>query len=216
MPIGELNPCAFQCGGGPTLPEKIYEQLRSGLGKNGAGPEDGIEDRWRQAKALAIAKALDVQERAAMQAFPNLGVEHLPIYEAILGLREGENLADRTDAVTAAYVGVPDATDPGLEAALQRIDSTISLVVVDATESLVAHFGKPFQIGAATQDPAEWPAYSEHLFAFIHWPVIDETKRPLVERLLNKSLPSWCDWVIYQSVGFVLDESPLDVTFLGG
>lgn len=209
--LGALNPCAFQVGGGPTLPETVWRQLRSGLGTQGPGPVSGVEDRWRQAKALGIAKVLSMQERAAAQAWPQLGVEHLPIYEAILGVAGGDTLAARSEAAAAAYVGVPDATDPGLLAALQRIDPTIELVVVPAAESAVARHGKPF---GSTQETAQWPAYSEHFFAFVKWPVIDESKRSTVERLLNKSLPAWCDFVIYQSEGFTLDEDPLDVTFL--
>ncbi len=209
--LGSMNPLPMRVGGGPTRAEVIWRQLRSGLGTRGAGPEGSSEDRWRQAKALGIAKVLSMQERAAAQAFPQLGIEHLPIYEAILAVTGGDTLAARTEAVTAAYVGVPDATDPGLEAALQRIDPTIELVVAPHAEALVTRYGKPF---GAAQDTAKWPAYSEHFFAFVKWPVIDESKRGSVERLLNKSLPAWCDFVIYQSEGFTLDEDPLDVTFL--
>lgn len=206
MSLGALNPCAFQCGGGPTLVEKIYRALRASLGRDGAGPEGGLEDTWRIAKAIAIAKALSAGERAAMQAFPNLGVEHLPIYEGILGVRDGETLAERTEAVAAAYVGVPDATDTGLEGALKKIDPSIELVIVDRDSSAISRYGYPFG--------ADYVAYSEHFFAFVEWPAIDESKRATVERLLNKALPAWCDFSIYQSRGFVLDESELDVTYM--
>jgi hypothetical protein len=223
MGLGILNPCGFQCGGGPTLTEKVYRQLRQGLGTDGAGPEDGLEDRWRQCKALVIAKAMDVSERAAMQAFPQLGVEHAPVYEAVLSLPAQPTLAEETDAIASSYTLELDATIAGLQDELSAIDAAIVIDLIASGQSVVTRHGKPFQVDGAPQGTSQWPAYSQHFFLHVRWPVTGGVppadKKRLVERALSRSLPSWVDWTIYNQAGFYLDgfnDSYLDVTAMGG
>lgn len=219
--LGALCPLPFQVGGGPTLPEKVYRELREGLGEGGAGPEDGLEDSWRQAKALGIAKALSVVERAAMQAFPDRGIEHLPVYEAILGIATEDHLVARTSAVVDAYTLQLDATIPGLKQSLQAIDPIIEIDTISPDKSVVTRHGKPFDDDP--DDTSYWPAYSQHFFLHVRWPVPggvpDADKKRRVARVLSRALPSWVDWTIYNQAGFYCDgylDSYLDVTAMGG
>lgn len=219
--IGALNPCAFKVGGGPTLAEKLYRESRLSLGEGGAGEVNSLEDKWRQAKALARAKGLAAVERAASQAFPHLGVEQLPVYEDMLSLEGAGEAADRSEAVARALSDDPAATVPNLLDELRRIDPIIELDTIDATESVVARYGKPFQVDGSAQQSSRWPAFSQHFFAHVRWPVPGgippSDDRAEVVRSLNRMLPAWCDFVIYNKVGFFFDgfnDSFLDITAL--
>lgn len=219
--LGGLHPLPFHVGGGPTFAEKLYNESRSALGPKGAGPTGGLEDSWRKCRALAMSKAASAAERAAMRAFPSSGGEALPIWEALLGVDQELTIGDRIASVTAAFTQSLDAVASSIETRLQEVDATITVEAVDADTTTVARSGQPFQVASGdAHDTSRWPAYSEHAILFVKWPggVPDTDKRRRVERILNRDLPAWWDWRIYNVSGFYCDgylNSFCDLTLLG-
>lgn len=219
--LGGLSPLPMQIGGGATIAEKLYRESRSALGRNGAGPEGGLEDSWRKCRALAMSKAVSAAERAAMRAFPSSGGEALPIWEALLGVDQEATDGARIEAVTSAYTQSLDAVGESIEQRLQAIDATITVEAVDPDSTTIARFGQPFQVDAGdAHDTSMWPAYSEHAILLVKWPggIPDANKRRRVERILNRDLPAWWDWRIFNASGFYCDgfnDSYCDLTLLG-
>lgn len=219
--LGGLHPLPFQVGGGLTMAEKLYRESRSALGEKGAGPEGGLEDSWRKCRALAMSKAANAAERAAMRAYPSAGGEALPIWEGLLGVAEESTIGARIEAVTSAYTQSLDAVAGAIEDRLQAIDASITVEALDPDTATIAHFGQPFQVDAIhDHDTSRWPAYSEHAILFVKWPgaVPDSDKRRRVERILNRDLPAWWDWRIFNASGFYCDgfnDSYCDLTLLG-
>ena len=134
-------------GGAPSGDEKMYNALRSMLGKGGISviPE-GIDDLEIQADALALAAIAAFDERAALQIFPNLAIDAIPSYEAILGIVPGKDDPEDAErqAVAADWVARNSAEIPTLTERLQAIDSRLSVLDDTWANAKVTHPGMPF------------------------------------------------------------------------
>lgn len=224
---GRHNPWPLQWGGGPSDFEQLWSMLRAALGDGGAGPVEGLEDAWREAKVCGLLKATTVAERALLQAFPGKATDHLEIIESELGVAPSGSLEDRRRTVESTWVEALSATIPEIRAALQAIDPSIDVATLDADEAAAwqhgMHLAGDAPVFDATLNGAQWPNYGQHFIVGILWNgapsgIPDPATRLQVERYLNRALPAWVDWVIFNRVGFYLDgfnDSRLDLTAFG-
>jgi len=227
---GPLNPLPHHVGGHPSPTEKVYRVMRAAVGrvtKNrpAAGPVGGLEDTWRVSRARTIARVLQLQELAALQAFPNRATVHLPVYEEQLAVPREDTDEQRRRAVTAAYTAKLEAIIPTIRAKLAAIDSGIDVLTMADDYATVFQFGQAL---ASRTTPSDWggrvagvmPNFSTHFVLLVQWlgapsGIPDPEKRAQVERYLNSTLPSWCDYTIQNGAGFYLDgynDSRLDLT----
>jgi hypothetical protein len=212
---GWHNPWPFEWGGAPTPDETIYEALRSAVGNLAAEDDTGIDGLWRQCRAAAIAKVSELAELAVMQAFPQVATVHLELWEEYLSITPSGNATeeDRRLDVAIAYARMILADGPDLLQQLRTIDSRFTVDRIDREENTTTVLGCPY--------PTLWPAYSGEGVL----PVRLQTSAPIpteadrlsmmrAKRVLSEVLPAWQDFSIATSFGFVLDESPLDLTML--
>ncbi len=227
---GRQNPWPFQWGGGRSAFEQAWMSLRAMLGPKGPGPIGGLEDGWREAKVSGIVKVLTMAERAAMQALPQSATDHIPVYEELLHLSPGQ-LSDqeRRDAISLIWSGVLSALIPELRAALQTIDTDLDVIMpLDIDKTANFQFGQAFrnpggeEFGTwpTTQNESDYPNYANHFILYVLYsnqPVAtgpDANKIAAVEDMLRERLPSWVDYVIITSVGFLAGTSPVGWTGL--
>jgi hypothetical protein len=204
--IGRQNPLGTEVGGGESEVERIYNALRGALGEDGAGPVGSLEDEWRWTRAEAIAAAISLMELALMQYFPDHATVFIPAWEEDLRVPQQPTDVERRAAITAAYVGGTGAVWPWLRAQLQKVDPTIDLIVQDPDQSFEFGLGRYLGPRApegdvldyGAQATSRFPMYSSHFLLTVLWPggIPDPALRDQVERILNDSLPSWCDWQI--------------------
>lgn len=219
MSYGWGNSLPLEIGGSSTEIEAIYDALRNAVGVGGAGPVDGIEDLWRQSKAIGLAAATTSMERAALQALPMFASDHLPVYEELLGIVPGadDTEADRVTAVSIAWSKTLRADGEGLGLAVQAIDARAGLDYLDNTTGQTVTFGKAFaprpddgSYGTTTTQ-TDIPNWSTDFFQLITYaldPGATIIATPILlalRRLLNEVLPSWVDWEINDGYGFYLD-----------
>jgi len=228
--IGGLCPVPFEVGGGDTEDERVYQAMRRAVGDGGvAVTENGIDGLWRRCKAGAIASLNTFPERAALQAFPHLATDHIPVYEEELGITPAAAATDvaRRADITAAYTRKIQATGPDLATQLSAIDPRTSLLDIPRATSGVVALGKAFQPQDGTPSygggrlSTSFPNFSTEF----HVPVIlnlgaspvpgpgDQLIIARIKRTLRDVLPAWVSSaVITGSPGFYLDVSPLDYT----
>jgi hypothetical protein len=237
--IGWQNGLPFQIGGGESDTETVYRALRQSVGGReggGAGPEGGIEDAWRMAKAEAIAAAGAVEERAALQAFPQHATDFLDVWESTLGVPPAGSTADRQAACAAALTAQVSAIVPHLRTEIQRVAPNADVDALPDADAVASWFGKV--LGARTGAPpvgygqtagvtaATWANFSDHFVLRVRFVLPAGVVAPPTEELaqlaalLNATLPAWVDWSVYTSVGFFFDggedgSSLFDVTTFG-
>lgn len=152
---GWTNPFPLQFGGGTTSIDDVYSMLRSAVGKGGASvDDDSLESIWRQCKARVIAAVGGFDERAALQAFPNLASDLLPYYERTLIDRRrsaGETDDERRARVTARWTDELGGNVAALETALQEIDSRFTIVAVTESDTTTTVFGRWLEDLAGTE-----------------------------------------------------------------
>lgn len=231
--FGWHNGWPLQWGGGPSDTEAIYLALRNAVGEGGAGPEDGIEDCWRQARAIGLAAAEAGNLRASLQALPSRATDALPYYEELLALPPGptDTDVDRRERATARWTSQLAGVMPDLLDELELIDASFGLLTVDSDRQTTTRHGlyyapfdgsEPFNLGVFGNaiDSTAWPNYSDAFRLSCILPVADVTdhgpavlnKLARASDLLGDALPAWCDFVTLTSAGFELDRSPLDLT----
>lgn len=219
--IGWHNGLPFRVGGGETDEELVYVALRRSLGEKGPGPVDGLEDRWRQCKAIAIATSAAADERAVLQAFPGYATDHLVRWEGELGVDYGGATdTERREAVADAVVAELLADVPSLEAGLQAIDARAHVALLAFAAATIVYFGKQFASRLAGAPPfggmqaAGWPNFASDFVLFVHWTLgpgettVPELARQEIADYLNRVLPAHVDWQIHTSTGFLLDGGP--------
>lgn len=233
---GSPFPCEF--GGGPSAVEEIWQALRdvlgtTPLGKPVAGPEDGLEDLWRQAEARAIAFSSSIIERATLQVFPDRATDWLPYYEWLLAVvpPAGATIEERQLEVARRFARELRADGANLLDALQEIDSTTEVLATDPDTTIVGQFGiafnaRPYSAPFGSSNHSAFPAYSTHMIvtAQVELPegetLIPALTRNRMAETLNELLPTWVDFQVTQiesgaPAGFYLDGfngSLLDLT----
>jgi hypothetical protein len=212
--FGWHNPWPFEWGGGPTIDETVYESWRDTLGSLPAKDDTGIDGLWRQVRSEAIASVLSMSERAMLQAFPQAATDHLPLWEAFLGLQAGDKTEEqRREAVADRYTRKALADDPHLSADLVAIDSRFSIRPVERDKSTVMVLGRPFD--ATAPNYASSDLLTVVLATTERMPDAHDTQSMMrAKDVLQDALPSWVDFGICTRIGFFLDLSPLDVTAL--
>lgn len=226
--FGWHNPFPFEFGGGPTLDERVYNELRNAVGIGGSSRDEdnSIDALWRQAKAkgLAVGRAFD--EKAVLESFPNLSEYHLPAFEDLLSIipSTGQTIQERRDIVTAAYTERLSGIVPEVRAALQAIDTRLDVISSSWDTDDTTEPGRPFEDASesygGTRNSTAFPLYSTRYIFFVLFDLGGGGAVPTLEeqsimedakRLLNKVLPTWCDFVIGTEAGIILDQTPLDV-----
>jgi hypothetical protein len=231
--FGWHNPYPLEYGGGPTDIESVYTALLNAVGAYPGGgaaedEENTIDGAWRQARALGLGILGTFAERAAMQVFPDIATDHLEVYEELLGIVPGGTEQERREAVATKFVELLGAAIPDIRTYLQALDGRLDVVDVPVDTATITWMGKAFEPHSGTPDygPAkatEWPAYSDfdRLIVLLDNggvapSVADQRLIETVKVYLNNVLPAWMTFSILTSItGFLLDQSPLDVTGFG-
>ncbi len=224
MPFGWQAPWPLQWGGGPTPVEQALSALLSGVGKGHAADVDGVERRWREARAVGIAAAMTMAERALMQFSPVTATSALPFYEelfALYGLSD-QQIRERAQLLDMATddFGVGD-----VERQLQQIDLSFSILnkpwgAIDTTVvgSAFETDGAPFHFATGAKETL-YPNVSSAFVVNVAYdlsgaaPVGFSSQNSLMaaRALLDDALPAWVDYEIGgTSGGFILDASFLD------
>jgi len=234
MPLASGNSFPFQVGGSPTRFESTYTAMQRIVGRNGYSTNDSeIEALWRQAKADALAAIGTFDERAAMQASPETATDYIPVFEEILGITIDTERSEqqRRDVIIPDYTGVPEAWTSGLNDAIARIDSLASVLFRPWNNSGTCQIGRwyePFD-GSDTYDASglrnstAWPNVSDMHSVIVKYDIgqgvvpnrEQQRKAIQIQDHLIEVCPSWVDFHIIYSTGFVLDLSLLDATGFG-
>jgi len=218
--FGWHNPWPLEWGGGPTEDEKTYEAMRSAVGNLAARDDTGIDGLWRQCRAGIYASAGTFVERAVLQAFPQTATDSLPLWESFLHIvpTSDQTDEDRRAAIIETYTSRILADGPDVAAHLKAIDPRFLVLQIPSEKSTVTVLGTPFLAGAPF--PAAAPNYSSHFLLPVQFSITgaptqdDRQKMQHARRFLADTLPAWVDFYLITSVGFVLDQSLLDVTAL--
>ena len=231
---GWQNPFPLQFGGGATATESLHLMLRGAVGKGGASIDDeSLEAIWRQCKARVIAASGTFDERAALQAFPDLATDLLPYYERTLADRRRS--ASETDEVRRARLAARwtdeiGGNDAALEAALQTIDSRFTVVPAVESDATTTIWGRWFEDLAGTEpfnggrSATLFPNYSTEfvltaLLTLSGGGIDLDAQRAIAEAqdFLADNLAAWIGIQVAVDVaGFHLDVDVLDYTALTG
>lgn len=226
------NPLSFELGGGPSPQESVYDAVYQNVGDGIRSSPNSLVESWRVARARGVAAA-EGDGRAAMQAFPDLSTDYLPIFEDLLGIVPAADASEqeRRNSVENAWTRTIDATYPKLDDSLQSLDPLFSILLLPYEYSRVTVPGRAFE----DWDPGDslacgpafntgltytnYPNYSDDFVLFLLFDVGSALNDPSNQRtlqealdLLNESLPSWVDFRLFANCGFVLDEDDLDIT----
>jgi hypothetical protein len=217
-----MNPCPLRVGGGKSETHRAYDVIRSAVGRGGSAPYDSMEDSWRRARARGLAAATSAGRRAVYDYFPHLTTDGLRYHERVLGITPpvGSSEAARRDVVVEQWTAQFSATIPSLTEQLQRIDSRFSIIAVPSDQFVTTVMGEAFGPDFGGIGYSVAPNYST---GFVLHVLLDVGPNPpptvlraveRAKRLLRRRVPSWVDYHVVTSVGFILDTSPLDLTGL--
>lgn len=234
MPLGCGNSLPLQVGGSPTRFEKAYTALQRMVGKNGYSTDDNeIEALWRQAKADAMACLETFDERAALQASPLSATDHIPLYEneqKIVG-SDRQPDEDRRQAIATSMRTTPESWTDGLLSTLRAIEPNVEILMLpweNLTTTQAGRWYAPFEptpnddFGGGRLG-TQWPSFSDAYRVIVHMPLSNgaapnvEQRRKVsqIQTTLYDVVPGWHDFRVIHSVGFILDESCLDITAFG-
>lgn len=226
--FGWFNPFPMQFGGDETPIEDVDRTLRSVVGKTTVSNEEGILALWRNSLAYGIGLVSQMNERVALQVFPRLSTDLLPYYERVLQSYLPPVASDeerRTD-VGARWTAQAKFLQSDLEAGLQLIDASYSILTPEDDETAVTEWGRWFQdlLGTLPFGLRESTLFANYSTHFVMTAVFDNGGGSLSpedelvilsgRRLLSAALPAWMLHQVVTSVGFNLDEDPLDYTAL--
>lgn len=231
--IGDSNPVPTQVGGGPSDFDRAFDTLKRMVGAHGSsGDPDSIETAWRESKAYGLTALASFDERAALQVFPHIATDHIPVFEDVLGIVADESKSDeqRRQIIVPDYTSTPEAWATGLEASLQAIDSRARLLHLPWEHCSTTWGGKYYQafspVAGEEYDPngdrvgTQFPNYSDKKIVFVLFdigagakPSTDVLlKTEQMTKVLNDVIPSDHDFRISYAVGFSLGLSLLDAT----
>lgn len=221
MGFGWAAPWPLQWGGTPTPVESAYNALRAGVGKGHAADVDGAEWRWREARAIGIAIAMTMGERALMQFDPSTATSGLEFYVELFQLF---GLSDQNVRVQAQAFqsDVQDTGTEALQEQLQAIDENFSISESSWASSVTTIHGAAFEglslpFGFTDSSESLYPNFSSAFVVNVVYaggPPISDAQTRAVEAaraLLDDALPAWIDYAIGgDGSGFILDSSHLD------
>lgn len=229
--LSTLNPLPLHLGRNPSQTERVWRAMRGALGTNtrgaqAAGPEAGVEDTWRRAKARVIARERQRLDLAVEQGFPQNATVHLGLLEDELNIPREATDVQRQAAVAAAYTAQLGAVIPSIREYLQAtFDSGLDVVTWDSDQAIRSRQGKAFASTgdaylAGTRESGLLSNFASEFVLAVMWTglvagIPDPLVLQSVRDYLNGVLPSWCDFVIFNGVGFYLDgfnDSRLDLT----
>jgi hypothetical protein len=223
MSVGGWNPIPCVVGGAPSPMRSVYLGLRSAMGGDqgkAVGPsvaDGGIEDAWRYAKALGIARARSVTEQAAIEFFPHRATYGLHEWEEILRLPQ-QDVPEASRKAIAAVVTAQALGDlPHIRARLRaEFASSIDVTVPSRTLQAIAALHKTLadRTGVVAYGPRRSsvaPGFSSAYVIRVTWPVAALTQEQilLVRRVLATQLPSWVNYEIVTGSGFICGVSLL-------
>lgn len=229
--FGWHNPFPIEFGGGSTPTETIYAAMRSSVGAGGsAEDENGIDAIWRQARASALAAASTTGERAVIQAFPEHATDLLEYYEDLLAAprEEDATVLERQLVVATLYAQRVRSSVPDIEADLAAIDPRFEVIDAPHEQGTETLLGRGFEDLAATlpfnggRKSTFFHNYSTDFVVFANFdigsgfePSIAELKLiELAKAHLNSVLAAHVMFQVSTAIGFILDESLLDLTGL--
>jgi len=228
---GWSEPWPLHWGGAPTPIAAMLAALRAAVGKGHAADADGVEWRWREARAIALAIIGSHAERAQAQFEPRSATDALSFYRELCALPDGigdELVRARADELLHSP---GDVTSASIAADLKAIDERLTIVERPWAESTTTIAGRafedwgrllPFNLG---RGDTLYPNYSDAFELVVLFdaglPPFGNTERLAREAAvayLDDALPAWCTYRILGGgvpTGFILDLSPLDITGFG-
>lgn len=141
---GWAAPWPIQWGGGPTPIEQAMSALESAIGRGHAADDDGIEQRWREAKAVGLGCAMVAAERAAFDSYPQSAAD-LEQWRRAYRLRDTLSLEHVRQEAKFRFLDDDVVSVPDITKRLQRIDTRFSLLTRSWEESLTTMIGRSFQ-----------------------------------------------------------------------
>lgn len=216
---GGQNPWPFQWGGGTTDIEDTHKAIRANRGIGGSGPEGGLEDAWLWEEAAALVANEKAVERAALQEFPFLATDHIPVYEMRFGLPPLGTLQDRRAAIDLFVAQEARADVPSLEQELLAISPFLGFEIPTRAQSTLTLQGKTLAPRVAGfpsyggRVSSNYANYADEFIFHVTWDVVgagtalpNDGVTAAVIRLMNERLPAWQDWVFHQlGGGFFFD-----------
>jgi hypothetical protein len=218
---GTFSPLGSSLGSGTSHAENVYVAMRSAVGTS-ASPVGGLDDLWRQARAIGKASSQLSVDRAAYQAIPVGATDHIPPYERLLALATSswQTEEDRRQRIVAAWTRTITSTSRGIEIDLQEISPLFSLVPTDHDQTDTVHQGRTYPPRGleASYGTTQYPNFSTAFVTQVKYDVpsgateIPADELADAETLLDASLPAWVDFVISQEgpsgAGFYADGGP--------
>jgi hypothetical protein len=222
-------------GGDLSPSEKAFSFLLSALGQSSVAVVDGgIEMLRLECIAIGMSCIAEFDERAVLQAFPNLAIDSIPVFERLLGISPapGALEQERREEITRKFVELISSEIPNLTTRLQEIDQRLSVLNVPWEESIVVEPGRAFQGYRFNDDDTdetfdfnlgpdgvrswtEFPMYSSHDTLIVLFdlgsgvaPTRDDRKTiEIVKSLLADALPSFNNFQIITEIGFIAGTS---------
>jgi hypothetical protein len=220
----------MQIGGGPDLPTRAYQVLRAAVGEGGtAATEDGIDALWRWTRAIGFAMGLASFERAIANFSPVSATDKLTAFERALRIivPPGRDEQTRREAVQALFPAQARNDPRSLVDQIESIDSRLSIQLADDSVEWISDDGRCFGPTTAVGEgyfgmtgASDTAYYTSRcvlrvLFDVGHTgPLLSDESRiaGLVRTRLRRVLPSWWDFVIITSIGFIAGVSPVGLT----
>lgn len=234
MKLGGHGVMPYKTGGTAAPHRVLYDALKSAMGDGGSGEPGSIVEAWRNARARGLAASW-LDKRAALQALPHTATASLPVFERLLGrtfLRDVPE-QDRRDALSAAWVDAASTNSTDLLAALVAIVPTATLYTPDSDLTRETQHGRGFE----DWDPGDalacgpvfnlaisgtrFPNYADDFVEFVGLNFVtaldagDYRAIALLKERLHDLLPAWISSIVYNEIGFTLDEDLLDLTVFG-
>lgn len=220
----------LEVGGSPDLPTRCYDVLRAAVGVGGSAEDDtGIDGCWRMARAIGMSIGIASIERAAFNFVPAHATDNLDGFAThVKAIRyPGESDGELRDEVVALYPAPSRNDSRSLVAMLEGIDPRLSIQLASESVEWVSDDGRSFgpttDVGEGYYGPTGASGYALYtsrcllrvLFDVGHTTALsnDESRVvALVRKRLRAVLPSWWDFRIVTSIGFLAGVSPVGLT----